>query len=294
MDAILIYVGDPKMEDNAQFVATPDGISPKLRLGLIIDSGTPRDSALDSTVLAHELFHGVSTRLVGGPENAHECLYDPESTVVSEGLSDIFAWWLTMKPPTAAFAEPGSHSPASHKYYRHDRVIGEFVSGNHQHGIRVFPVSTNMTTTPLTYKDMESILKGLKFSNDEVYRGAVLLSSIMYDVYWRMVDRDGFSGIWNQKLDREKGNHRFTYLLMDLLDVISCSTNLLHVRDSLLRVAINLKDYCDIWKSFARRGLGYSARPVQVGRNGYRYHVVDSFQVPGECNYSDILFQSFI
>jgi extracellular elastinolytic metalloproteinase len=65
-----------------------DGHSPIMKMGLY--APTNRHSAFDSTIVFHEFTHGVTSRLVGGPQNAG-ALADPQSAGMSEGWSDYIA-----------------------------------------------------------------------------------------------------------------------------------------------------------------------------------------------------------
>jgi extracellular elastinolytic metalloproteinase len=61
------------------------------------DTATPlRDAAMDSDILIHELTHGLSNRLTGGPANS-DCLGSGEAGGMGEGWSDTLAWAFTMK-----------------------------------------------------------------------------------------------------------------------------------------------------------------------------------------------------
>lgn len=70
-------------------MATPvDGSGPVMNMGLV--SSTNRHTAFDSTVVFHEYMHGVTNRLVGGPQNGHS-LESPQSAGMGEGWGDYIA-----------------------------------------------------------------------------------------------------------------------------------------------------------------------------------------------------------
>jgi extracellular elastinolytic metalloproteinase len=70
-------------------MATPvDGRAPVLNLGLY--NKTNRLTALESSVVFHEFAHGISNRLVGGPQNT-DTLEDTQSGGMGEGWSDYIA-----------------------------------------------------------------------------------------------------------------------------------------------------------------------------------------------------------
>jgi extracellular elastinolytic metalloproteinase len=82
-------------------------------------------STLNQTIQAHELFHGVTNRLAGGPKNPYCMAADEETGMVNEGFSDTFAWLLSMNASMNR---------------QTDRVIGGYVEGNFKNGVRRYPV----------------------------------------------------------------------------------------------------------------------------------------------------------
>jgi extracellular elastinolytic metalloproteinase len=66
----------------------PDGVSPTMNMGLV--SSTNRHTAFDSSVVFHEFMHGLTTRLVGGPQNTFS-LNAPQSGGMGEGWGDYIA-----------------------------------------------------------------------------------------------------------------------------------------------------------------------------------------------------------
>ncbi|KAJ3324376.1 Fungalysin/Thermolysin Extracellular metalloproteinase 5, partial [Gonapodya sp. JEL0774] len=76
----------------------PDGFQPTAKYYLFEPApGVIRDSAVDWTIVYHELFHGVSNRLTGGRKDA-SCLSTFEARGMGEGWSDTFAWLMQMTP----------------------------------------------------------------------------------------------------------------------------------------------------------------------------------------------------
>jgi extracellular elastinolytic metalloproteinase len=70
-------------------MGTPvEGQSPVMNMGLV--SRTNRHTAFDSTVVFHEFMHGVTNRLVGGPQNV-DALDAPQSGGMGEGWGDYIA-----------------------------------------------------------------------------------------------------------------------------------------------------------------------------------------------------------
>ncbi len=194
------------------------------------------DSDLDNGVIVHEYGHGISNRLTGGP-SATNCLRNFEQA--GEGWSDWFA--LVMTSTSADNAEQG-------------RGIGTYVSdeGVNGLGIREFKYSRDMTINPHNYSNINtgSVPHGV---------GSVWAVTI-WDLYWNMIDVYGFDDdIYNG----DGGNNKTMQLVMDGLKLQACSPTFLDSRDAILAADIANNDganQCLIWETFARRGLGVSAK----------------------------------
>ena len=72
----------------ANMLTPPDGSSPVMNMGLV--SRTNRHTAFDSSVVFHEYMHGLTNRLVGGPQNVR-ALDAPQSGGMGEGWGDYIA-----------------------------------------------------------------------------------------------------------------------------------------------------------------------------------------------------------
>jgi hypothetical protein len=93
-------------KNNASFGVTPEGISPRLRVGLFTRVPTnpndDLDADYDGTVILHEYGHGVSTRLVGAGFST-SCLSRVQSGAMGEGWSDYFAASFFNNPVSGAY-----------------------------------------------------------------------------------------------------------------------------------------------------------------------------------------------
>lgn len=90
-DPVSARVHSGAVPGTANFLTLPDGISGFMNMGLV--SSSNRHTALDSTIVYHEFSHGVTNRLVGGPQNVH-ALQEPQSGGMGEGWGDYFACTL--------------------------------------------------------------------------------------------------------------------------------------------------------------------------------------------------------
>lgn len=193
------------------------------------------DASFDNGVIAHEYGHGISNRLTGGPSQAG-CLGNAEQ--MGEGWSDFFTLVTAVEP-----GDTGTDR----------RGIGTFVNAQNTNagGIRQYPYSTDMSINPHTFTNVASVTG--------VHAIGSIWCAMLWDLYWAMVDKYGYSEDW---ADTESGNYRAIQLVMDGMKLQSCSPGFIAGRDGIL-AADQLNYDGDntelIWTVFARRGLGFFA-----------------------------------
>ncbi|KAJ3094244.1 hypothetical protein HDU97_008324, partial [Phlyctochytrium planicorne] len=235
-DAVQAAVQSADGTNNANFATPPDGTPGRMRMYIFTLTTPKRDGDVDNGVIEHELTHGLSNRLTGGNGNAN-CLGTTQSRGMGEGWSDTFAWWATMK---------ASDTRAT------DRTTGSYVI-NKPEGIRQYPYSTSVTTNKHKYSDLAV--------TSEVHDVGEIWSTMLYEVYWNMVDKAGFNPDINDSTS-DKGNVRFMKNFVDGLKLQPCNPSFLTARDAIIKAdkANNGgKFVCDIWKGFAKRGMGANA-----------------------------------
>ena len=108
-----------------------------------------------------------------------------------------------------------------------------------------------------------------------------------------MVERSGFVDVKNLKdsADSGKGNTNFLRLLIDGLRLQPCNPTFIQARDALIQAdaTVFASGYnCDIWKGFAKRGMGVSAVDIPASAaNGTMGMIegtfVDVFDFPVNC-----------
>lgn len=211
------------------------------------------DSDMDNGVIAHEYGHGISTRLTGGPAVSN-CLYNQEQA--GEGWSDFFCLYMT-------HAETGLAG--------HARGIGTWLDNEPLTGIgiRTFRYSTDMGINPLTYNSIRtaSVPHGV---------GAVWCT-MLYDLYWNMIGKYGYD---SNLYSGSGGNNRTLQLVIDGLKLQPCAPGFVDARDAIIladKLNNNGADSALIWSTFARRGLGYSARQ---GLSTSRSDGTEAFDMP--------------
>ena len=89
-DAVIANAQDGSGFNNANFMTPPDGQNGRMRMYLWSSALPYRDGDLEAGIVIHELSHGLSTRMTGGPDNSG-CLGWGESGGMGEGWGDFLA-----------------------------------------------------------------------------------------------------------------------------------------------------------------------------------------------------------
>ncbi|KAL1916157.1 uncharacterized protein VTP21DRAFT_6161 [Calcarisporiella thermophila] len=269
-DAVIAFAQDGSDSDNAYFWSTADGKKPTMQMFLGTATNPQRDGDLDSGIIVHEYSHGISNRLTGGPSNVN-CLTWGEAKGMGEGWGDFFATILRVKP-------------------NQDRKT-EFVMGEYlfKKGIRKYPYSTSKTTNPETYGIMDK--SGYKGPHA---KGAVW-ANILYEVFWNFVEKHGFTEKWfpplstNEKEVREHilkfGNTLILQLVVDGMKLQPCLPTFINARDAIIqadKLLTNGANECEIWRGFAKRGLGVNAKLIEQNTDGSGKRQ-ENFEVPKKC-----------
>ena len=219
------------------------------------------DGDFDNGIVAHEYGHGISGRLSGS------CLNSSEQQ--GEGWSDWF--WLMMQ------IKPGDTRNGA-------RGIGTFAQNEATDGggIRRYRYSTNMAINPHTFGATNSMW----FTNADgidvvdVHSVGSVWAVTLWDLAWNYIDSYGYDpNIYNGT----GGNNKVMRLVLDAIKLDGCSPSFISGRDALLAADLNTTggaNYCLIWSTFARRGLGANASSgTNVGVPGIQDQVED-FSIP--------------
>ncbi|MDP1725780.1 MAG: M36 family metallopeptidase [Bacteroidota bacterium] len=193
------------------------------------------DSDLDNGIIAHEYGHGISIRLTGGPANS-SCLYNAESG--GEGWSDFFALYVSAKPWETLLSGRGMGNYA----------LGEDTNGL---GSRHYKYSRNKTINPATYKNV-AIYR-------ETHGVGFVWCTMLYDLMLNMIDKYGFD---TDFYNGTGGNNKTLQIIMMGLKLQKCGPGFVDSRNAIIAADSALNggaNYAMIWKTFANRGLGYSA-----------------------------------
>jgi hypothetical protein len=133
-DSVRAEAQDGSGTNNANFATPPDGSRPRMQQFLFTQGTTSladdRDSSQDGDVVFHEFGHGVSNRLVGGPQNT-SCLGGTQAGAMGEGWSDY--WAIT---------------------FYNDGRVGDYVTNNANSGIRRAAYTVPANTIHDSYADL--------------------------------------------------------------------------------------------------------------------------------------------
>lgn len=256
---------DPTITIPSVFVAGSDGAALAANLAAGVDlnlrassSDDVMDSAFDNGLIAHEYGHGVSSRLTGGPSNPN-CLTSAQSEGMSEGWSDFWAIALTALP-TDTRNDPRAIA---------NWVLGEPPGGP---GLRNYPYSTDFGVNPQTYADVGS--------TNQPHGAGEIWALALWESWWNLVEAVGFDP---DLVHGAGGNNRMLQLVVEGLMLQPCNPSFLDGRDALLtadQVLYGGAHACDLWKGFARRGMGVSAND---GGSAASLFVSEAFDLPPEC-----------
>ena len=269
---------------NANFSTPEDGLPGRMQMYVWVDafdtlglgpedivreySHEVRDGDLDGGVIAHEYGHGVSNRLVGGPSNV-SCLRTHDERE-GEGWSDFWSYALTMRP------KDNGKTP---------RGIGTYVvyheGERSDNGIRITPYSTSMKVNPSTYSTIKSAA--------EPHGVGYVWASMLWDLYWNLVDKYGFNPNPYESW-KTGGNNLMMQLVVDGMKFAPCEPGFEDARDAIIaadqaltgnaKKGVPGDNECLIWRTFARRGLGVNANQ---GSFESKVDGVDGFKVPVHC-----------
>ena len=262
---------DPSITIPSVMVTLEDGNTLRPSVGNVVTisdgtGGVPdRDSDLDNGVIAHEYGHGISNRLTGGP-GVIGCL----NTAVhlehmGEGWSDFYGLVLTTSPSDTATTSRG---------------VGSYVSFQPADGpgIRPTPYSTLMSVNPSTY---DSIKDTVNIS--QPHGVGYVWNTMLWEVYWNLIAKYGYNpNVYDDWFTG--GNNLAIQLVTDGMKFQPCGPGFVDGRDAILtadRALTGGANQCEIWRGFAKRGLGTGA--VQ-GLSTSRTDNSQNFSVPATCS----------
>lgn len=285
-DAVIANAQDGSGFNNANFMTPPDGQNGRCRMYLWNTATPYRDGDLEAGIVIHELSHGLSTRLTGGPKDS-SCLGWGESGGMGEGWGDFLATTIR-----------------ANKVYS-DYAMGAWAA-NRPQGIRNYIYSLNDTINPSTYKTLDS----------PGYWGVHAIGEVWAEILWvtsqRLIAKHGYSDTlfppqplangtvpegdfyraahYNARGKRlplvpKHGNSLSVQLVIDGMKLQPCRPGFFEARDAIIQadeILTGGENFCELWIGFSERGLGPDAKVE--GRTpwggGFR---TNDFEVPRKC-----------
>ncbi|MEW6732154.1 MAG: M36 family metallopeptidase [Acidobacteriota bacterium] len=256
-DPVIADAQDGSRFNNASFSTSEDGFPGRMEMYLWTTAKPKIDGAYDSEVIVHEYVHGVTTRLVGGPQNVI-ALFGVQSAGMGEGWSDFYAMSILSRPGD----DPRARYP-----------FGSYVTQDFNRGVRRFAYTTNIKANPLTYADIDPTQT--RFGNidvTEIHRVGEIWCLALWEVRANFIEAYGF----------EQGKQMIEQLVLDGLKLSPPNPSMVDGRDAILladQLNNNGTNQCLIWRGFANRGLGFGATAI----NGSSTRVHQAFDLPPYC-----------
>ncbi|PYH89557.1 extracellular metallo proteinase MEP [Aspergillus ellipticus CBS 707.79] len=248
-DYVILNAQDGSGTSNANFASPPDGFPARMRMYIWTESTPPRDGSFDAGIVIHEYTHGLSTRLTGGPYNS-ACLDALESGGMGEGWGDFMGTAIRLKP----------NDTRATSY-----TVGAW-SYNDDAGVRKYPYSTSFAQNPLNYTSVNN--------QNGVHAIGTVWATMLYEVMWNLIDKHGKNDGPRPELLHgvpTDGKYLTMKLVMDAMAIQPCNPNFVQARDAILDADMCLtggENRCEIWKGFAKRGLGSGAIYSRRRRTG--------------------------
>ena len=267
-DAVQADALDGGGTDNANFDTPPDGSPGRMQMYIWSGPSPRRDGGLDAEIVFHEATHGLSWRLVGGGQ----ALSTMQSDGMGEGWSDFYALALLSE---AGDGTNGNFAMAAYA----TRQLGG-LSQNYYYGIRRYPYSTDLAKNPLTFKDIDpaqaSAHSGIPRSPiiggaaNEVHNSGAVWCATLMEARANLIAKYGWA----------TGNQLMLQITTDGMKLTAPQPNFLQARDAILladQVDNSGANQIELWRAFAKRGLGFSAMsPVSTTTVG----LVEAYDLP--------------
>jgi outer membrane protein assembly factor BamB len=285
-DALQVHVQSFALTLRGEGGATPsaspeDGVPSSLQLLPFSRAVPARDGSFDSTLMFHEYIHLMVTRLVGagtGPAGN----YAPS---LAEGWADFY--------PMALLSDPAADPNGTYQFaaYVGFHFLLSSFEDNYYFGIRPYPISSDISKDPLTFRDIISypeaapdrypdvplsplyILPAGPYRFDEAHAFGQVWCSALWDARANLI----------RKLGPEEGNRVMMQAVTDGMKLGPGDLTFLQARDALLlgeRLKTGGRNAMELWAGFARRGMGYNATNSTSDVLQEFWQVRESFSVP--------------
>lgn len=225
------------------------------------------DGDFDNGIIAHEYGHGISTRLVGGGNGMGGSAEQP-----GEGWSDWLWLMMQIKP-----GDTKNDARGIGTYAMNQPITGP--------GIRQYRYSTDMAVNPHTFESTNDMwyTDADSFDRVDVHSVGSVWCVMLWDLAWKYIEKYGYdANIYNGT----GGNNKVMRLVIDAMKLTPVNPSLIQCRTAILQAdqnSTNGQNYCMIWETFARRGMGVDAMSGStIGVGGIQDQVNDFTEpVPG-------------
>jgi len=279
-DAVIANAQDGSGFNNANFMTPPDGANGRMRMYLWNTASPYRDGDFEAGIVIHELSHGLSTRLTGGPSDS-SCLGWGEAGGMGEGWGDFVA---TTVRSTRNYS---------------DYPMGAWAA-NKDAGIRNYPYSLNDSVNPETYKSVDQ------------YFGVHPIGAVWAEMLWHvsnnLIEKHGFTdnlfppqpledgtipeGDFYRTSSKPRGapvpkhgNSLALQLVVNGMKLQKCRPDFMDARNAIIQadeILTGGENFCEIWKGFAAKGLGSDA--TVIGKTPWGGGIrTNGFSVPAAC-----------
>lgn len=245
-----------------------------------------RDSGFDAEVLIHEFTHGLSNRIIGGP-NVRGLGGSGQPRGLGEGYSDLYALLLLRQPdedPDATYVVGG------YAVFHLNPAFGvpENWQDNYYFGIRHFPYVTDLCTNPFTLVDMQPANYDITpipsadcAATPPVSPWLATRSGGPHDMgeIWAVTVWEGRRNLVD-KHGAAVGNELMLQLLTDSLFLLERDPTSIEARDTILLADLARTDgdnRCELWRGFGKRGMGVGAATPETGA------FTEDFAIPEDC-----------
>ena len=257
--------------NNANFSTPPDGSSGRMQM-FLFDGPTPDiDGDFDGEIVIHEYTHGLSNRRVGNGVGISQL----QSAGMGEGWSDFYGLCLLSEPADNVDANYAVGGYATRDFFG--------LQQNYYFGIRRYPYSTDLTKNPLTFKDIDptqfSSHPGIPINPvvggggaSQVHNQGTVWCVTLWEVRANLVRKHGHA----------IGNQLMLQLVTDGMNLSPANPNFVQARDAILQAELVLTggaNRLELWKGFAKRGLGaFATSPASSTTTG----VQENFDLPDD------------
>jgi extracellular elastinolytic metalloproteinase len=249
-DPILAEGNDFSGTDNANMQTPADGASPRMQMFEFrgVAPLPSRTSNFEALITFHEMGHYVTNRLVGNAAG----LLNRQGAAMGEGWGDLFAICLTSQPSdrfTSGVFPVGGWTDLTPTF-----------DDNYYFSIRRYPYSVDMSKSPLTFRHISN---GVVLpigplrnpngggANSEVHNAGEVWCAALWEVFVNLVVGHGHAEAERRMLEYVIGGLKLTPSMPTFTQA----------RDGILTAvsALDPGDLPDVWRGFAKRGMGVGA-----------------------------------